>query len=154
MSRARLAMFLLIGPTLPLALAGQAPPDLTRAGQVRDHAIQTGDMIAWGQFTAAEFTVVDQSGRFLTRADQLVQLRSVQGIELASQPLIYIDGIRADGIAEAGESSACSDLNFVLSANGTVATRRCRTRAGLKLEVWTKTSVGWQAIAAQYSPAS
>ena len=107
MTRARAVMFLLVGPTLPLALAGQAPADLTRAAQVRDHAIRTGDLVAWGQFTAAEFTVVDQSGRLLTRAEQLVQVRRIEGIELAGQPLIYIDGIRADGRAEAGESSAC-----------------------------------------------
>ena len=154
MCTACFALSLLLGPTLPLALAGQAPTDLARAAEVRDHAIQTGDMVVWGQFTAAEFTVVDRAGRLMTRAQQLVQLRSIQGVELRGQPLIYINGIRVDGVAEPGESSACFDLIFVLSANGTVATRRCHTDAGLKLEVWTKTNSGWQAIAAQYTPAS
>lgn len=154
MSSPRLVLSLLLSPVVPLALAGQVPADLTRAGHLRDRAIQVGDGVAWGQFTASEFTVVDQTGRLLTRADQLVQIRSVRGVELASRPLIYIDGIRVDGVAEAGESSACSGLNFVLFANGNGATRRCFTTAGLKLEVWTKTDSGWQAIAAQYSPAS
>ena len=154
MRRALLAFSLLLGPTVSNALAGQAPTELTRAAETRDRAIQTGDMVAWAQLTAAEFTVVDQTGRLSTRADQLVQIRSIQGIELSAQPLIYIDGIRVDDIAEAGESSACSDLNFVLSPGGMVATRRCLTRTGMKLEVWTRTSSGWQAIAAQYSPVS
>jgi hypothetical protein len=154
MNRARAVMFLFVGSLLPCALAGQAPTDLARAAQVRDRAIRTGDPVGWGQFTAPEFTVVDKFGRLLTRADQLTQVRRVAGIELADQPLIYIDGVRAVGTAEAGESSVCSELNFVVSAGGTVAIRRCPTDAGLKLEVWAKAGSGWQAIAAQYSPAS
>ena len=154
MRSARLVLSLLLSPAVPLALAGQVPADLVRAGQLRDRAIQVGDGAAWGQFTTSDFTLVDRTGRLLTRAEQLVQIRSVQRVELANRPLIYIDGIRADDSVEGGESSACSELNFVLFARGNGATRRCYTSGGLKLEVWTKTASGWQAIAVQYSPAS
>ena len=89
MRRSCLVLSLLFGPALPLALAGQVPTDRTRAGEGRDRAIKTGDMVVWEQFTSAEFTVVDRAGRLFTRADQLVQLRTIQSVELRGQPLLY-----------------------------------------------------------------
>jgi hypothetical protein len=143
---------LLIALTVPGFVAEQAPTDLTEAARERDRAIETLDVGAWDRLTAPGFTIVDRTGRLLTRAEQRAQFVNDRNDQPAGQPLIYIDGIRLRSASDRGEALACVDATLVLQGSGNVAIRRCATDGGSKLEVWTKTTAGWQVIAAQYTP--
>ena len=56
--------------------AAQAPADLRAAMAARDSAIATGDAAAWDQLTAAAFTVVQEDGVMMTRAERLTQFKA------------------------------------------------------------------------------
>ena len=152
MSNVPFAVIALLGATLPSALAGQPPTDLVQAASLRDRAIVTGDAAQWVRLTAAEFTVVDQDGQLRTREEQAAQF--VAPNPVPGEPLVYVDGIRILTGRERGEVAACADANFVVSADGMAAARRCRTEVGEKVEVWRRTGSGWVALAAEYTARS
>ena len=56
--------------------AAQAPAELRAAMAARDSAIAKGDAPAWDQLTAAAFTVVQEDGVMMTRAERLTQFKA------------------------------------------------------------------------------
>ena len=104
------------------------PTELSRAVKARDVAIDKVDVAAWERLTAAEFTVVNESGHFMTHAERLAELRKAKPNATPSE---------------------CAQQKVTMFANGTAAVRRCLAAGVWWTDVWTKTSVGWQAIAVQ-----
>src|SRR5437870_3317962 len=67
-------IFLLLLATSPVA--AQAPADLKKTMQERDQAVDKADPVVWDRLTADEFTLVDETGTFMTKAQRLAQLRT------------------------------------------------------------------------------
>jgi hypothetical protein len=56
--------------------AQQVPTALRLAMRARDSAFYSADAARWEQYTAPEFTAIQQDGSFLTRAERLATLRT------------------------------------------------------------------------------
>ena len=118
---------------LPMVLAGQAPADLVQAVRARDTAIDKVDVATWQRLTASEFTVVNDTGRLLTLAERIAELKQTKPV---------------------ASPTPCGQEKFTMLANGTAATRRYRCGATWWLDVWVKSASGLQALAVQGTPAA
>jgi len=58
------------------AATAQAPADLRAAMGARDSAIARVDAAAWDRLTASTFTVVQEDGVMMTRAERLTQFKA------------------------------------------------------------------------------
>jgi hypothetical protein len=103
----------------------QAPADLAKAAHDRDQAVDKADSATWDRLTADDFTVVNESGRLLTRAERLAEIRK-------SKP-----------------SAPAPCLQEQFKVYGDTAVRRCVTADLSWLEVWVKSAQGWRAAAVQ-----
>jgi hypothetical protein len=116
----------------PLLYATQTtqpiPADLLQAANARDAAVDKIDVPAWDRLTAPEFTTVNETGHFMTRAERLAEFKK--------------DKPRAT-------PSVCAQPKNTMFANGTAAVRRCLGDGVWWTTVWTKTTGGWQVIAVQ-----
>ncbi len=133
MNRAGTVVSLFLCWVFPLGLSAQAPPDFVQAARARDEAIDKVDIATWERLTATNFTVVNDIGRFLTRAERIAEFKNAK---------------------PAASPSVCGQEQIVLFANGAAATRRCLTAGSWWLEVWVKSASGWQAVAVQGTPAA
>jgi hypothetical protein len=121
-----------LGMTIvPLVLAAQAPADLPQAIKLRDQAIDKADTATWERLTAPNFTGVDATGHRFTRAERLVELKQQK---------------------PAASASSCGQERVTLFANGMAATRTCLADGVWWLDVWMKSSLGWQVVAVQGTP--
>ena len=106
-----------------------APPELLKAAHDRDEAVDKADIATWDRLTTPDFTLVDDSGRFMSRADRVAEIK-------ASQP--------------APSPNPCQQEQFQFYGN--LATRRCRDRNTWWLESWVKSDEGWRVAAIQGTP--
>ena len=104
------------------------PTDLVQAAKSRDAAIDKVDVPTWERLTAAEFTTVDETGHFMTRAERLAQFKK-------GKP--------------SATPNTCTQPKFTVFASGTAAVRRCLDGGVWWTDVWAKTSSGWQVVAIQ-----
>jgi hypothetical protein len=118
---------------LPMVLAGQVPADLVQAVWARETAVDKVDVATWQRLTASEFTVVNDAGRLLTRAERIAELKQTKPV---------------------ASPTPCGQEKFTMFANGTAATRRYRCGATWWLDVWAKSAAGWRALAVQGTPAA
>jgi hypothetical protein len=58
-----------------VSAVADVPTELRTAMQARDTAFYSVDPAQWEQYTAAEFTTVQQDGSFMTRAERLANLK-------------------------------------------------------------------------------
>ena len=64
-------MFLVAGPVL-----AQVPADLQKTMDERDQAVAKLDAATWDRLTADDFTLVDETGTFMTKAQRLAQIKT------------------------------------------------------------------------------
>lgn len=133
MKRIGIAVVLVLCVVLPMAVTGQAPADLVQAVAARNAAIDKVDVPTWQRLTGSQLTVVNDAGRLLTLAERIAELKQTK---------------------PAANPTSCSQEQFTMFANGTVATRRYRCGATWWLDVWVKSASGWQAVAVQGTPAA
>ena len=93
---------------------------------MRDSATASGNRMLWSRFTAADFTLVAEDGRFF---DKQTAAESVVG-ETAT-------------LLQPSEESA---IRY-----GAIYLRRITTRGARRLEVWGNSSGTWQVVAAQHT---
>src|SRR5689334_7805631 len=88
----------------PLTLAAQIPADLAQAIKARDQTIDKVDLATWERLTASDFTLVDEKGRRLTRAERVSEFKKA---------------------TPATTASICGQQRTTMFAGGTTATRTC-----------------------------
>lgn len=54
----------------------QVPPDLQKTMEERDQAVAKADAATWDRLTTDDFTLVDKTGAFMTKAQRLAQLKT------------------------------------------------------------------------------
>ncbi len=128
-TRPRIGMCL----TLLLGLAAgrvpaQVPADLQKAMQERDEAVFNADSATWDRLTADEFTVVDPSGTFMTKAERLARLMA----PAAATPLEHVQ----------------------IKRYGDTYVRRFLTSGVWVLDIWVHEPAGWRVVAVQATPAT
>jgi hypothetical protein len=106
-----------------------APPDLVKAAHERDEAVEKVDVATWDRLTTPDFTLVDDTGRFMNRADRLAEFK-------ASKP--------------ADSPNPCQQEQFAVYGN--VAMRRCLDKNAWWLESWVKSGDVWRLSAIQGTP--
>ena len=117
------ALTVLLG--IPLYAQVQPPADLAQAMRDRDQAIDKADAATWDRLTGDDFTVVMETGRLMTRAERLAEIRKAKPIGL--QP--------------------CQRER--LHVYGDTAIERCRHGNIRVMTVWVKSQSGWRAAAVQ-----
>lgn len=121
-------VIVLVACCVPLIVKGQAPGDLAQAARARDLAIDKVDVTTWERLTAPDFTVVNETGRLLTRTERIAEFKKMK---------------------PAASPSTCGQERIVMFASGNAATRRCLSEGNWWIEVWAKSGSGWQAVAVQ-----
>jgi hypothetical protein len=104
----------------------QAPADLQRAIESRQKALETGDLDTWDRFTAFEYTRVDQFGRLQAKVERLAELKQRQPPGAPVMPSRAHIQVYADAAVQRVESGKI-----------------------WVLQVWIRTTRGWQVIATQ-----
>src|SRR5689334_4183836 len=97
-----------------------APADLVKAAHERDEAVDKVDTATWDRLTTPDFTLVDDTGRFMSRADRFEEFK-------ASKPV--------------DSPNPCQEEQFKVYGN--VATRRCMDKNAWWLESWVKSGDVW-----------
>ncbi len=125
MTRIRLSTLL-----IALLLAGgrlfaQTPADLRKAMQERDQAVNKADAVTWDRLTADEFTLVDETGTFMTKAQRLAQLKTQK------------------------PSAAGQIEKEQITGKGDVYVRRFLIGGQWWLDIWVRTPAGWRVTAVQ-----
>ena len=111
------------------AAAAQPPAELRAAISARDSAIAKADAAAWDQLTAATFTVVQEDGVMMTRAERLTQFK-------AQKPSPFEPRTR-ETVTRLG------DVYVARYLSGTIWV----------LEVWTREGGSWKVAAVQVTTA-
>jgi hypothetical protein len=112
-------------------LAAQTPADLLKAARDRDQAVDKADAAAWDRLTTDDFTVVNETGRLLTKAERIAELRKQK-----PDPSL----------------SPCQQEQ--IKVYGDTAVRRCLDSGVRVIEVWVKSIAGWRAAAVQVTTVS
>ena len=71
-----LALVLVALGSIASAATAQTPAELRAAMGARDSAIANGDATTWDRLTASTFTVVQEDGVMMTRAERLAQFKT------------------------------------------------------------------------------
>jgi uncharacterized protein DUF4440 len=58
------------------SVLAQVPADLQKTMDERDHAVSNIDVATWDRLTADDFTLVDNTGAFMTKAQRIAQLKT------------------------------------------------------------------------------
>lgn len=76
MAGARTTCFVALMCLAASAVGAQVPADLQKTIEERDQAVAKADAAAWDRLTADDFTLVDETGAFMTKAERLAQIRT------------------------------------------------------------------------------
>ena len=121
-----LAAFLCLTATPVLA---QVPADLQKTMDERDHAISNIDVATWDRLTADDFTLVDDTGTFMTKAQRIAQFKT-------QKPTPYTAPQRVQ-----------------IKPYGTAYIRRFLSDNLWVLDVWVRQGNAWRVAAVQTTPA-
>jgi hypothetical protein len=109
-------------------LIAQAPADLARVVRERDQAVFRPDAATWDRLTTDDFTVVQENGHLLTKAERLAEIKTHRPLPLPP--------------------TGCREKELV-RVYGNAAVRRCLADDQWDIEVWVKSARGWQVAAVQ-----
>jgi hypothetical protein len=110
---------------IPVYSQVQPPADLAQAMRERDQAIDKADAATWDRLTGDDFTVVMETGRLMTKAERLAEIRKAKPTGL--QP--------------------CQRERMQVYDD--TAVERCRHGNIRVMTVWVKSQSGWRAAAVQ-----
>ena len=114
---------------LPAAVVAQVPADLQAAMRARDSAVARADAATWDRLTAAGFTVVQENGVLMSKAERLSEMRqqtpstrgAQQHVDIQHHQDVYVRRFLAGGV--------------------------------WVLDIWVKEPAGWRVIAVQVTTA-
>ena len=125
--------FLFVAAVLAFVLASpafaQVPNELRASMQSRDSAVAKADVATWDRLTAETFTVVQEDGIMMTKAERIAQMKTQK-----PSPLV----------ARQREQ---------FNRYGDVFVRRFVAGDIWVLDVWAKQSGGWRVVAVQVTSA-
>ena len=109
------------GPAL-----AQVPADLQKTMDERDRAVTNIDVASWDRLTADDFTLVDDTGAFMTKAQRLAQFKT-------QKPTPYVAPQRVQ-----------------VKKYGDVYVRRFLNGTNLwVMDIWVRQPTGWRVAAVQ-----
>jgi hypothetical protein len=76
MTRPRITCFVALMCLAASRVIAQVPADLQKTMEERDQAVAKADAAAWDRLTADDFTLVDETGTFMTKAQRLAQIKT------------------------------------------------------------------------------
>ena len=76
MTSARIAYFVALISLASSSVLAQVPADLQKTMDERDQAVAKIDAVTWDRLTADDFTLVDETGAFMTKAQRLAQFKT------------------------------------------------------------------------------
>src|SRR6266850_1458192 len=76
MTRVRTACFVALMCLAAGRVFAQVPADLQRTMDLRDQAVAKVDAATWDRLTADDFTLVDQTGTFMTKGQRIAQIKT------------------------------------------------------------------------------
>ena len=76
MNRARITCLVALMSLAASRLFAQVPADLQKTMEERDQAVAKVDAATWDRLTADDFTLVDETGAFMTKAQRLAQIKT------------------------------------------------------------------------------
>ena len=123
--------FLTLGWFVAIQLHAQVPADLQQTMRERDRAVTQADAATWDRLTADEFTLVDEKGKFMTKAQRLAELRQ-----------------------QKPEASPAPQQQVQIKLYGNMAVRRFRAGNIWVVDIWNKQAQGWRVVAVQVTPAA
>jgi uncharacterized protein (TIGR02246 family) len=109
----------------PSLVRAQVPADLQAAMRARNVALAQADAATWDRLTADNFTLIVPSGKVLTKAERLPQIK-------AQQP-----------------TAPVSLRNETVQVSGTLAVQRFQVGDSWVSQVWKKDRAGWRVNAVQ-----
>ena len=108
----------------------QAPADLQKTMDERDHAVANIDAATWDRLTADDFTLVDDTGAFMTKAQRLAQFKTQKPTPYAAPQRVQV------------------------KKYGDVYIRRFLNGGNLwVMDVWVRQPAGWRVAAVQTTTA-
>lgn len=122
-------IFVVLALLLPVTAIAQAPADLREAMRARDRAVALADASTWDRLTADDFTVVQEDGVLMTKAERLAQMKMQKpGVETP---------VQRESVKRYGDAYV----------------RRFLFGDVWVLEMWTKSVGGWRNVAVQVTTA-
>lgn len=111
-------------------VSAQVPADLQKTMDARDQAVAKADAATWDRLTADDFTVVDETGAFMTKAQRLAQLKTQKPTAATAPQRVQVKGY------------------------GDTYVRRFLNGDGQwVIDVWVRQPTGWRVAAVQVTPA-
>ena len=108
----------------------QVPADLQKTMEERDQAVAKADAAAWDRLTADDFTLVDETGAFMTKAQRLAQLKTQK------------------------PATASAPQRVQIKRYGDTYVRRFLDGQGeWVLDIWVRQPTGWRVAAVQVTTA-
>jgi hypothetical protein len=129
MTSARIAYFVALITLASSSVLAQAPPDLQKTMDERDQAIAKLDAATWDRLTAQDFTLVDETGAFMTKAQRLAQMKTQKPSPFTAPQRVQI------------------------KRYGDAYVRRFLTGDVWVLDIWVRQPNGWQVAAVQVTAA-
>jgi uncharacterized protein DUF4440 len=121
---ARLMAALLVAVSAAAGADTGIPSDLQQAMRERGTALDAGDAAAWDRLTSADFTLVNNEGTVLTKAERLAALKKQGPVARTSEQ----EQVRMYGNT-AVQRSLVGDVRVI--------------------QVWVRQPQGWQVVATQ-----
>jgi hypothetical protein len=129
MTTARIACFVALISLASSSVLAQVPADLQKTIDERDHAIAKVDVATWDRLTADDFTLVDETGAFMTKAQRLAQFKTQKPSPFTAPQRVQV------------------------KRYGDTYVRRFLTGDVWVLDIWVRQPPGWRVAAVQVTTA-
>lgn len=129
MTRARITCFVAFVCLAANHVVAQVPADLQKTMEERDQAVAKLDAATWDRLTADDFTLVDETGTFMTKVQRLAQIKTQKPTPPTARQQVQV------------------------KAYGDAYVRRFLTGNIWVLDIWVRQAGGWRVAAVQVTPA-
>lgn len=129
MTTARIACFVALIGLASSSVLAQVPADLQKTMDERDQAVAKLDAAAWDRLTADDFTLVDETGTFMTKAQRLAQMKTQKPSPFTPPQRVQV------------------------KRYGDTYVRRFLTGDIWVLDIWVRQPAGWRVAAVQVTAA-
>jgi hypothetical protein len=129
MTTARIACFVALISLASSDVLAQVPADLQKTMDERDQAVAKLDAATWDRLTADDFTLVDETGTFMTKAQRLAQMKTQKPSPFTAPQRVQV------------------------KRYGDTYVRRFLTGDVWVLDIWVRQPPGWRVAAVQVTTA-